>query len=71
MLCPECFTSWELAEDFVQHIQAHGLDPWKCREILKYLKVQKIEPHKVFTEPCNCRAWGARYECELRIYRAR
>lgn len=69
MLCPQCFTSWDDGQDYLIHLEAHGIDPWKCQQLRKDLKIlSNGGPHKP-NETCSCRAWGARFECEMRVYK--
>lgn len=71
MLCPKCFTMWNDDTDFMVHLEAHGLDPWKCKQLAKDSKHTSRPVAHPPSDPCTCRMWGSRFECELRIYKAR
>ncbi len=68
MLCPECFTTWIDEEDFIVHLQKHGRDPWRCKQLAKDLKlVTEFQRHSP-SMACKCPMWGVRFECEMRVY---
>lgn len=68
MDCPKCFTTWHDDEGFLKHVTAHGVDPWRIKQMQADLKAIKGDSprHRPY-EPCKCRAYGAKFECELTV----
>jgi len=71
MECPKCYEKFICKEDFLEHVQAHSIDPWRVKQLLAewdlyFIKEDVHSPYK----PCKCRAYGNKFECELRVHKA-
>lgn len=70
MVCPKCGEKFICKQDFKEHLEVHGVDPWRTKQLICEWDIYTSDNRVHLPDaPCKCRAYGNRFECELRVHK--